>query len=68
MTATEPQYPVTVQLIGTDGNAFALIGKVAAALRTQVGPEASRAFIKEATAQHSYDDLLAFIQRTVEVT
>lgn len=55
-------------MIGTDGNAFALIGKVAKALRQEVGREASDQFKTEAMSQGSYDELLAFIMNTVEVS
>lgn len=64
-----PRYPdVEVELIGTDGNAFALIGKVAKALRREVSREASDAFRSEAMIQGSYDELLQLIMRTVEVS
>lgn len=66
---TTPTYPaVEVELIGTDGNAFALIGKVAKALRREVSREASDKFKAEAMSQGSYDELLALIMRTVEVS
>ncbi|MEV4539334.1 hypothetical protein AB0J82_36735 [Asanoa sp. NPDC049518] len=60
------QYPaVTVALSGTDGNAHALIGRVAAALRDQESPEAADAFTADAVACNSYDALLTLIIRTV---
>jgi hypothetical protein len=47
-----PKYPhVTVQLTGTDGNAFAVIGKVQQALRRAgVSPEEIAEFLTEATS------------------
>jgi hypothetical protein len=58
---------IHVQLIGTDGNAFALIGKVAGAIRSNVGSDAATEFVNAATSSGSYDELLARIQRTVNV-
>ena len=63
-----PKYPqVTVRLTGEDGNAFSIIGRVAKALRREVGPEAAAEFQTEAFAQPSYDHLLRLAMRTVEV-
>ena len=64
------KYPVTnvtVRLVGTDGNAFALLGKVRQALR-RAGYDAGfiERFTKEAMAG-SYDELLACIMRYVNV-
>lgn len=65
---TDVMYPdVTVKLIGTDGNAFNLIGKVAAELRSVRGRDAVNTFTIMAMACESYDALLALIQRTVRV-
>lgn len=68
---TEIKFPhVTVEfpdLSGPGGNAFVLIGNVAAAIRKLEGPEASNAFADEAMSQDSYEGLLAFIKRTVNV-
>ena len=65
MTTARP--PVTVRLIGTDGNAFALIGRVNAALRKAGYPEEVERFTADATTCESYDDLLCLIMETVEV-
>ena len=64
------KYPVTnvtVRLVGTDGNAFALLGKVRQALR-RAGYDAGfiERFTKEAMAGN-YDELLASIMRYVNV-
>lgn len=63
-----PRYDIKVELIGHDGNAFNLIGRVAKALRKEVSAEAATEFTNQAMEQGSYDELLAFIQETVDVT
>lgn len=62
------KYPtVTVRLSGKDGNAYAIIGRVATALRRAgVEPDTVRKFIAEATA-HDYDHLLRTCMRWVTV-
>ena len=62
-----PVTNVPVRLVGTDGNAFALLGKVRQALR-RAGYDAGfiEQFTKEAMAG-SYDELLACIMRYVNV-
>ena len=64
----EPLYPhIEVRLVGEDGNAFFIIGKVRLALRRGgVGEEPVEAFTKEATSG-DYDDLLRTVMRWVEV-
>lgn len=67
-TSEEIKYPnVTVRLIGTDSNVFALIGRVSMALRQQVSSEAAAAFVNESTQCEDYDAVLRLIQRTVTV-
>jgi hypothetical protein len=63
-----PKYPdITVPLTGTDGNAFAVLGRVSRALRQAGVPDAERqAFLAEAT-QGTYDQLLQTVMRWVEV-
>jgi len=63
-----PRYPDTqVQLSGTDGNAFAVLGKVDRALRKAgATDEELRAFRAEATSG-DYDHLLATCMRWVDV-
>lgn len=63
-----PTYPVEVELIGTDGNAFALIGRTERAIRRHAGRSAGVEFREKATSCDSYDELLRFIMDTVEVT
>lgn len=61
-------YPdVHVQLIGQDGNAFVLIGLTAAEIRKTVGPVAATQFTHDAMDCESYEALLNFIQRSVNV-
>ena len=59
---TIPKYPdITVPLTGTDGNAFAVLGKVSRALRQAGVSQAERdAFTQEETAS-DYDRLLQTI-------
>jgi len=64
-----PRYPdITVRLVGEDGNAFAILGRVIRAMK-QAGlpPEEIEAFRQEATAG-SYDLLLQTVMRWVDVT
>jgi hypothetical protein len=65
---TIPKYPgITVPLTGTDGNAFAVLGKVSRALRQAGVSQAERdAFTQETTAS-DYDRLLQTVMRWVEV-
>ena len=64
-----PKYPdITVQLTGTDDNAFAVLGQVTQALRRAgVSPEDREAFMQESTAG-DYDSLLQVVMRWVEVS
>ncbi len=61
----EDEKPV-VQLVGTDGNAFAIMGKVARALREAGKPELVKAYIDEATSGN-YDHLLQVTMKYVDV-
>lgn len=62
-----PLYDVSVSLVGEDGNAFAIIGRVQRALKAHgVDPEAIATFQAEAMAG-SYDDLLQTVMKTVNV-
>lgn len=64
----EVRYPdVTVELVGGDGNAFAVMGAVQRALRKAgVSQEEQDAFLKEAMSG-DYDNLLQTCMRWVEV-
>lgn len=63
----EPKYPnITVKLAGEDGNAFAILGRVAKAMqRAGIPTEEISAFRKEATSG-DYDHLLQTCMRWVE--
>ena len=61
------QTGVKVRLIGEDGNAFMVLGKVRAALRRAgCGQEFIKAFTDEATGG-DYNHLLATVMQVVEV-
>lgn len=61
------KHNIEVNLVGTNGNAFALIGKVSSAIRRHVGVQAAEDFSNQAMLCSSYDDLLRHIMETVEV-
>jgi hypothetical protein len=63
-----PKHPdITVELVGTDGNAMMLIGTVRRALRrARVPAEEITEFTKQATSG-DYDTVLATIQEWVEI-
>lgn len=59
---------VTVQLVGEDGNAFAILARAQRAMReARVDRADIDAFIKEATSGN-YDHLLQTVMRWVEVS
>lgn len=64
----EPKYPaIEVPLVGTDGNAFVVLGAVQRALREGgVGQGEVSQFHSEATSG-DYDNLLATVMRWVSV-
>ena len=59
---------VGVQLSGTDGNAFSIIGRVSKALKAAGKPEAAKEFSEAAMGCGSYDALLRLAMETVEVS
>lgn len=66
--STTPTYPdVTVRLTGQDGNAFAVMGAVSAAIRRAHGSAAASAYSAEAMESDSYDALLRHAMQTVKV-
>jgi hypothetical protein len=68
-TAAKPEHPhVRVRLSGGDGNVHIIIGKVAVALRRQVGDAAADAFNAAAYQCGSYDEVLQLVMRTVRVS
>ena len=64
----EPLYPdIQVDLVGEDGNAFAIIGRVRQALRREgVAEKEVEAFAEEAMAG-DYDNVLRTVMSWVEV-
>ena len=67
-TVASIRYPdVSVVLTGTDGNVYALIGRVSSALRTHAGDDAAREFTAAAFACGSYDEVLHLMMCTVDV-
>ena len=65
--STKPRFPnINVPLVGEDGNAFAILGRVSKALN-RGGATAKEVdeFIDEATSG-DYDHLLATVQRWVD--
>ena len=68
VTTTEPKFPgITVRLTGRDGNAFAILGAVTAALeKGDVSAEVRGEFFDEATSG-DYDHLLRTAMRWVNV-
>ena len=64
----KPTFPtITVKLTGTDGNAFMVIGRVTRALRDAGHVTAANTFAKDAMTCESYDELLQFAMKTVDV-
>ena len=63
-----PKYPdVVVQLIGNDGNAYEIIGKVKTSIREVHGQIAANDFQSSARKCKSYGELLQLVIDTVEV-
>jgi hypothetical protein len=64
----EPRFPhIVVRLIGEDGNAFAVLGRVKTALEKGGASKVAVAkFLTEATGG-TYDDLIATVMRWVTV-
>jgi len=63
----EPKYPdIKVRLVGEDGNAFSILGRVQQAMRRGGVPDEERkAFFEEATSG-DYDHLLMTVTRWVD--
>ena len=62
---TGPRYPQVRVRVASDGNAGILIGKVAVALRRQVGDDAADAFNTAAHACGTYQQVLDLVRATV---
>lgn len=64
---TRPKYDVTVKLLGQNGNAFFILGRVIDALKkAKASPDEIKAFREEATAG-DYDHLLQTCMKWVNV-
>lgn len=61
-----PKTNINVKLVGEDGNAFAILGKVKKALERAGHKELAEQYMKEATAG-DYDNLLRVTMDYVEV-
>jgi hypothetical protein len=69
---TEPMFggqfaEIDVQLSGTDGNAFSIMGTVIRALRSNGATETQITEYREASEAGDYDNLLQVALRTVNV-
>jgi hypothetical protein len=62
-----PKTNIKVKLVGTDGNAFAILGKVKGALNKGGYPDLAQEFLKEAMSG-DYDHLLQTAMDYVEVS
>lgn len=60
-----PDKPM-LQMVGTDGNVFAIIGRVARCLRTHRGRDVANEWVKRAMACHDYDDVLTLMYEYVD--
>jgi hypothetical protein len=66
--SVHPKYDVKVKLTGTDGNAYALMGRVRQAMRkAKVPSEEVKVFHEEATSG-DYDHLLQTCMKWVDVS
>jgi hypothetical protein len=67
-TPTDVKYPqVQVRLVGTDGNAFLLVGKVRHAMRRAGIPQEEISAVVEEAMSGDYDHLLQTLMDTVDV-
>jgi hypothetical protein len=62
-----PKTQVKVKLVGTDGNAFAILGKVELALKRAGHDDLAKEFMKEAKSG-DYHHLLATCMKYVQVS
>lgn len=61
-----PKTNIKVRLVGEDGNAFAILGKVSKALKRAGHRDLAEEFLKDATAG-DYNELLQTVMKYVEV-
>ena len=62
----EPLEKPRCQLVGTDGNVFAIIGAVSKTLKRAGLPERAKEFTERATSAKSYDEVLQMLHDYVE--
>jgi len=63
------RYPkIHVQLVGKDGNAFAILGRTLAALRAAGVSASERVLFRDEATSGDYDNLLATVMRWVETS
>lgn len=62
-----PKTNITVKLIGTNSNVFAIIGKVSNALKRGGYPEIAKEFADKAFDAENYDTVLQIVMEYVEV-
>jgi len=55
------------KLVGTDGNVFAVIGRVQRTLKAAGQPERASEFVRKAFQAKSYDEVLALCMDCVDV-
>lgn len=65
MSMNETRKP-KCKLVGTDGNVFAIIGRVSQALREDKQPDRAKQWSSEAMKQDSYDAVLQLLHSYVE--
>lgn len=61
------RYPIEVQLTGEDGNAYAIMGRVQAAMNRAGLRDEAKEYVAACLAAQSYDELLRITMETVEV-
>ncbi len=62
-----PECLPACRLVGTDGNVFAIIGRVQRSLRAAGQPERAEAFVTRAFQAKSYDEVLVLCLEYVDV-
>lgn len=62
-----PESLPVCRLVGTDGNVFAIIGRVQRTLRAAGQPERAEAFVSRAVQAKSYDEVLGLCLEYVDV-
>ena len=67
MSSAETEYKPVCRLVGTDGNIFAVIGRVREALRQAGQADRAAAFVQRAFRAGSYDEVLRLCMEYVEV-